>query len=197
MSGDLLGDLGVVVNSPGIIVNDLGVIENEILGDASVSGLIGRQGEATFQQMKKLADEAGWPAALTPEIVAADKGWQKAKEDVNDAGVTAKAPAAAQQLSAASAKLDSMVARLEAYLKDRGATKAGVSLAKAGAPSSAKGDAAPPSGSSVLSAVDKPGSGDMLDVLNRQYGPMPVWAWGATGVGLLAGYYFLIKRRDR
>ena len=193
MSADLLGDLGVVVNSPGIIVNDLGVIENEILGDASVSGLIGRQGEAAFQRMKKLADEAGWPASLTPEIVAADKGWQKAKEDVNDAGVTPKAPAAAQQLATASAKLDAMIARLEAYLKDRSAVRTGGSPPPKNDGTSSSGVAA----GAADRQVDKPASGDMLDALNRQYGPLPLWGWGVAGAGLLTAGYFLIGRRDR
>lgn len=191
MSADFLGDLGVVVNSPGIVVNDLGVIEQEVLGDASVSGLLGRQGEATFQRMKKLAEDAGWPSALTPDIVSADKGWQKAKEDVNAAGASSKAPAAAQQLSAASAKLDAMVVRLEAYLKDRGSSKASAPAA----PSTAKSDMPGSTPPAAADGSEKSFSSDISELLKQQYGPLPVWGWGVTGAGVLLIGHFLIGRR--
>lgn len=158
-------------------------IENEILGDASVSDDYGRQVEAIFQKMKQLATQAGWPASLTPEIVAVDKEWQKTKEDANAAKRSTSSTAGAVKT-----KLESMVSRLESYLKDRGGS---------GAPSSAPGPT-PSAGSNPTPPSNPSGeSSDFLDILKREYGPLPLWGWGAGAIGLLLVISFLPRRTSR
>lgn len=173
---------------------DVTAIENELLGDASVYDSYGKYVEDKFQRMKLLASQAGWPSSLTPEIVAIDKEWQKVKEDAN-----AKKQSTAATAPPVLAKITTMSSRLEAYIKNRKPSEvlapydpraptptASPAVSDSSAPASSESDAPTP-------AVAP--SSDWLDVFKRQYGPLPLWGWGAAGAGVFVAAYFLIPRR--
>lgn len=167
-------------------------IENEILGDASASTVFAKDAEEKFQKMKQLATQAEWPASLTPEIVAIDKEWQSAKEAVNEARnasvFSGKSAPAAQQMAIVATKIDAMIVRLEAYVKTlKPAGKTTNSAASPGKGPSASGK---PSGA----PGESPGS--FLDMISQQYGPLPLWGWGALGtVAVAVGIGVLHFRR--
>ncbi|MEK7706068.1 MAG: hypothetical protein AAB426_13995, partial [Myxococcota bacterium] len=64
----------------GVRVAALGV---DAGGDTRLTDEYARTVEAEFQEMKLLAEKAGWPRDLAPKIVDIDKQWQAAKATAN------------------------------------------------------------------------------------------------------------------
>ena len=157
-------------------------IENELVGDASVYDDYGKKVEATFQRMKQLAAAAGWPSSLTPEIVAVDREWQKTKEDANAAKRSTSSTA-----SPVLAKMEALIRRLEAY--NQALSQAASNVLETTSSRGAEIQKTPESTGPVTSS-----SGGFLDALKQQYGPLPLWGWGAAGMGVVLIFRALRKK---
>lgn len=146
-------------------------------GLTTVYDSYGQKVEGTFQRMKQLATAAGWPADLTPEIIAIDKEWQKVKVDAGSAKLSTSLMG-----PAVLTKMEELIGRLTAYMKDRKiATPAPLPITL-------------PTDTSAALSRDGSSSNSIVDTLQRPYGPLPLWQWGAIGVGVVVAGYFLIPR---
>ena len=158
-----------------------------VVGDATARDAYAQAVDGKLNKLKAVMTAAGWPAQFRDDVIAVDASWQAVKENANAAGLSA-----VRNGKPVEARIDALLAQVQDFSAKGGATK------KVATPAPRAPAARAPAASvdTIVAPAEAEKTGDsFLDTLKRPVGPLPIWSWGAIGLGVVVGGYLFLKRK--